>query len=116
MIVMTAVILSPSTLGWRSLGSPRQPPRDLRGFQHETHAEERAEAVSGFARDVLPAIADGRITPLIGQVFAFDELPAAKACMESSATVGKIVVRESDGTSSWPKPVLPYQTPKPRHS
>ena len=55
--------------------------------------EERAQAVSGFARDVLPAIADGRITPLIGQVFAFDELPAAKACMESSATVGKIVVR-----------------------
>jgi len=56
-------------------------------------AEERAQAVSGFAREVLPAIADGRITPLIGQVFAFDELPAAKACMESSATVGKIVVR-----------------------
>ena len=56
-------------------------------------AGERAQAVSGFARDVLPAIADGRITPLIGQVFAFDELPAAKACMESSATVGKIVVR-----------------------
>ncbi len=55
--------------------------------------EERAQAVSGFARDVLPAIADGRITPLIGRVFAFDELPAAKACMESSATVGKIVVR-----------------------
>ncbi len=56
-------------------------------------AEERAQAVSGFARDVLPAIADGRITPLIGRVFAFDELPAAKACMESGATVGKIVVR-----------------------
>jgi len=56
-------------------------------------AGERAQAVSGFARDVLPAIADGRITPLIGRVFAFDELPAAKACMESSATVGKIVVR-----------------------
>ncbi len=56
-------------------------------------AEERAQAVSGFARDVLPAIVDGRITPLVGQVFAFDDLPAAKACMESSATVGKIVVR-----------------------
>jgi len=56
-------------------------------------AEERAQAVSSFARDVLPAIADGRIIPLIGRVFAFDELPAAKACMESSATVGKIVVR-----------------------
>ena len=59
----------------------------------KTTAEERAQAVSGFARDVLPAIADGRITPLIGRVFAFDELPAAKACMESAATAGKIVVR-----------------------
>ena len=56
-------------------------------------AEERANAVRGFVRDVLPAIADGRITPLIDRVFAFDELPAAKACMESSAMVGKIVVR-----------------------
>ena len=57
------------------------------------NAEEREQAVRGFARDVLPAIADGRITPLIDRVFAFDELPAAKACMESSAMVGKIVVR-----------------------
>jgi len=55
--------------------------------------EERALAVSGFARDVLPAIADGRIVPLIDRVFAFDELPAAKQWMESSAMVGKIVVR-----------------------
>ncbi len=56
-------------------------------------AEEKAQAIRGFARDVLPAIADGRITPLIDRVFAFDELPAAKACMEASAMVGKIVVK-----------------------
>jgi NADPH2:quinone reductase len=55
--------------------------------------EERAQAVHGFARDVLPAIADGRIEPLVDRVFGFDQLPAAKACMESSAMVGKIVVR-----------------------
>lgn len=55
--------------------------------------EGRAEAVRGFARDVLPAIADGRITPLIDKVYAFDELPEAKARMESNAQVGKIVVR-----------------------
>jgi NADPH2:quinone reductase len=55
--------------------------------------EERAQAVSSFVRDVLPAIVDGRITPLVGRVFEFDDLPAAKACMESSATVSKIVVR-----------------------
>ena len=56
-------------------------------------AEERAQAMRGFARDVLPAIADGRIVPLIDRVFDFDELPAAKQWMESSAMVGKIVVR-----------------------
>jgi NADPH:quinone reductase-like Zn-dependent oxidoreductase len=55
--------------------------------------EERAQATSGFARDVVPAIADGRITPLVGRVFEFDDLQAARACMESSATLGKIVVR-----------------------
>jgi NADPH:quinone reductase-like Zn-dependent oxidoreductase len=56
-------------------------------------AAERAEAVRGFARDVLPAIGDGRITPLIDRVFSFDELPAAKAWMEANAMSGKIVVR-----------------------
>lgn len=56
-------------------------------------AGQRAEAVRGFVRDVLPAVADGRIAPLIDRVFSFDELPAAKAHMESNAQVGKIVVR-----------------------
>jgi NADPH:quinone reductase-like Zn-dependent oxidoreductase len=53
----------------------------------------RAATVRGFVRDVLPAIADGRIAPVIDRVFPFDELPAAKDYMESNAQVGKIVVR-----------------------
>jgi NADPH2:quinone reductase len=56
-------------------------------------SEERTQAVSGFARDVLPAIADGRITPLIDRTFGFDELAQAKAWMEANAMVGKIAVR-----------------------
>ncbi|MEO7727852.1 MAG: zinc-binding dehydrogenase [Burkholderiales bacterium] len=56
-------------------------------------ADEKAAATRGFVRDVVPAIADGRIVPVIDRVFAFDELPAAKAHMEASAMVGKIVVR-----------------------
>lgn len=56
-------------------------------------AEGRAEAVRGFMRDVLPALADGRITPVIDKVFAFEALPQAKARMESDAQLGKIVVR-----------------------
>jgi NADPH2:quinone reductase len=55
--------------------------------------EGRAEAVRNFVRDVLPGIADGRVTPLIDRVYPFDELPQAKAHMESNGQVGKIAVR-----------------------
>lgn len=56
-------------------------------------AEQRSVTVRGFVADVLPALADGRIRPVIDRVFAFDELPAAKAAMESNAHLGKLVVR-----------------------
>ena len=56
-------------------------------------AEQRAESARGFVADILPAIADGRIRPAIDKVFAFDDVPAAKAYMESNAHLGKIVVR-----------------------
>jgi len=54
---------------------------------------QRAEAMRGFARDLLPAFAEGRITPLVDRVFSFDELPAAKTYVESNAHLGKVVVR-----------------------
>ena len=54
---------------------------------------ERAEAWRGFVREVLPACADGRIAPVIDKVFAFGELPAAKAYVDSNAQLGKVVVR-----------------------
>lgn len=56
------------------------------------NAEQRAETARGFARDLLPAIAEGRIQPLLDRVFPFEEFPAAKARMESDAHVGKIVL------------------------
>ena len=56
-------------------------------------APEVTENVRGLSRDVLPAIAAGRLKPVIDRVFALDELPQAKAYMESNAQVGKIVVR-----------------------
>lgn len=52
----------------------------------------RAAAVRAFSRDILPAFASGRIAPVIDRVFGFDELPAAKARMESNQQIGKIVV------------------------
>ena len=56
------------------------------------NAAQRAETVRGFAKDVLPFLADGRLTPLVDKVFPFAELPAAIKFMESDAQVGKIVV------------------------
>jgi len=56
-------------------------------------APQRAEAMRGFARDLLPGFAEGRITPVIDKVFPFDQLPAAKAYVESNAQLGKVVVK-----------------------
>jgi len=53
--------------------------------------EQRAATVRGFVRDLLPFIADGRIKPMVDRVFRFEDLPAAKAYMESNGHVGKIV-------------------------
>jgi NADPH2:quinone reductase len=56
-------------------------------------AEQRAVTVRGFAADILPFIASGKIRPLIDRVCPFSELPAAKAHMEANAHLGKIAVR-----------------------
>jgi NADPH:quinone reductase-like Zn-dependent oxidoreductase len=55
--------------------------------------EERFETTRGFARDILPAIAAGRITPIVDRVFDFNDLPAARAHMDAGTRVGKVVVR-----------------------
>ena len=55
--------------------------------------EMRAVATKGFERDVLPAIVDGRIEPVIDRVFPFYELPAAKAYVDAGAQIGKVVVK-----------------------
>jgi NADPH:quinone reductase-like Zn-dependent oxidoreductase len=57
--------------------------------------QQRAQAVPGFAADLLPWIADGRIKPVVDRVFPFAQLAQAKARMESNAHVGKIVLAGS---------------------
>lgn len=59
-------------------------------------ADQRAAGVPAFVADLLPAIADGRIRPLIDRVFPFDALPAAQAHMESNRHLGKIVLGIGD--------------------
>lgn len=58
---------------------------------------QRAAAVPRFAAEVLPHVAAGRIEPLVDRVYPFDQLPQAKAAMESGAHVGKIVLRIPTG-------------------
>ncbi|MBI4293808.1 MAG: zinc-binding dehydrogenase [Betaproteobacteria bacterium] len=50
-----------------------------------------------------PPIAGERIRPVIDRVFPFDDLPAAKAYMESNAHLGKIVVRMDWGNTDYSK-------------
>lgn len=54
---------------------------------------QRALAQRGFERAVLPALADGRIAPVVDRVFGFDEAVEAKAYVERNALLGKVVVR-----------------------
>ena len=56
-------------------------------------AEQRASGVPGFVRDWMPHFALGRIRPLVDKVYAFDDLPAARAAMESNRHTGKIVIK-----------------------
>ena len=56
------------------------------------NADQRAVGVPAFTADILPAIADGRIRPLVDRVFPFADLPAARAHMEANAHLGKIVI------------------------
>ncbi len=54
--------------------------------------EQRAAGVPAFVADFMPAIAAGRMRPVIDRVFAFEQLADARAFMESDKQLGKIVV------------------------
>lgn len=56
------------------------------------NADQRAADVPGFVRDLLPAVADGRITPLVDRVFAFDQLEQAREHMQADRHLGKLVL------------------------
>ena len=58
---------------------------------------QRAAGVPGFRADWLPMLADGRIQPLVDRVFQFEELAAARACMEADEHLGKIVLAGREG-------------------
>lgn len=53
---------------------------------------QRGVTVDGFKRDWLPLISSGKLKPLVDRVYAFKDLPEAKARMEADAHLGKLVV------------------------
>jgi NADPH:quinone reductase-like Zn-dependent oxidoreductase len=55
-------------------------------------AAERAMAMRGFVREILPGFHDGSIIPVVDRVFPFDDLPAAQSYVETNAQIGKVVV------------------------
>ena len=58
---------------------------------------QRAADVPGFVRDLMPAVADGRITPIVDRAFPFGELEAAREHMQADRHLGKIVLNTSGG-------------------
>jgi NADPH:quinone reductase-like Zn-dependent oxidoreductase len=54
--------------------------------------DERAEIVRRFAADVLPALADGRIAPVIDRVFPLCDALAAQDYLRSNAQLGKVIL------------------------
>jgi NADPH:quinone reductase-like Zn-dependent oxidoreductase len=54
--------------------------------------EERAEIAQRFSADVLPALADGRLKPVIDKVFPLKDALAAQDYLATNALLGKIVL------------------------
>ncbi len=53
----------------------------------------KADLVARFAAEVLPALVDGSIRPVIDAEMPLDDVQAAHDRMESNATTGKIILR-----------------------
>jgi NADPH2:quinone reductase len=54
--------------------------------------EERIACVQRCAEDLLPALADGRLNPVVQRSFKLHEVAEAHACMERDEHIGKLVL------------------------
>jgi len=56
-------------------------------------APQRAESTKRFVADLMPALADGRIRPIVDRCFPLDDLAAAQAHVEADRHVGKVLMQ-----------------------
>jgi NADPH:quinone reductase len=54
---------------------------------------ERAQSTSRFVADLLPALENGSLRPIVDRTFALGEIAAAQAYLEADRHVGKVVIR-----------------------
>jgi len=54
---------------------------------------QRAQSMRRFVADLMPALGDGNIRPIIDRSFALDDIAAAQAHVEADRHVGKVVIR-----------------------
>jgi NADPH:quinone reductase-like Zn-dependent oxidoreductase len=54
---------------------------------------ERALSTKRFVADLMPALQDGRLRPIVDRTFALSEIAAAQAYLEADRHVGKVVIR-----------------------
>jgi NADPH:quinone reductase len=54
---------------------------------------QRAQSTRRFVADLMPALHDGRLRPIVDRTFALDDIAAAQAYLEADKHVGKVVIR-----------------------
>jgi NADPH2:quinone reductase len=60
--------------------------------------DELADVCAALVPDVLAAVADGRIRPVVDRVFAFDEAVKAAEYLRSNQAIGKVVLQMEEET------------------
>jgi NADPH2:quinone reductase len=55
-------------------------------------AQEQAQIVAAFSRDILPALGDGRLQPLLDRTFPLAEASSAINRLAANAQVGKVIL------------------------
>jgi NADPH:quinone reductase len=54
---------------------------------------QRAQSTKRFVADLMPALRDGRLRPIVDRAFALSEIADAQAYLEADKHVGKLVIR-----------------------